>query len=263
MQSRAIIVQEILKEKGLYTGKIDGDFGPKSEAALNKYPGLDLSWPLERKMIGCMQLACKAEKIEVGTIDGRWGPSTATGVEAYLHLKENKALPDLWRPEDIVTTKPNVWPKSYTPQFDAFFGPVGESNLVRLNFPYPMKLAWAPYSKVTSTRCHKKVADSAARVLSAVLAHYGQAKISELKLDVFGGCYNLRAIRGGSKPSMHSWGVAFDFDPGRNQLKWGRDKASFAKPEYNAWWQAWEAEGWTSLGRERNFDWMHVQAGGI
>ena len=39
-----------------------------------------------------------------------------------------------------------------------------------------------------------------------------------------------------------------------------RDKATFAKPEYERWWQCWEEEGWLSLGRTRNFDWMHVQA---
>jgi len=27
-----------------------------------------------------------------------------------------------------------------------------------------------------------------------------------------------------------------------------------------AFWKAWEEEGWLSLGRSRNFDWMHVQA---
>jgi len=263
MKSRAVIVQEILKEKNLYKGKIDGDFGTNSQAALSKYPGINASWGLERRMIACIQLACKELNLNVGEIDGRWGPTTANATEEYLYIKENKAKPDLWRPEDLVDVKPDVWPKAYTTAFDNLYGPVGESNLVRITFPYPMKLAWAPYSKVTSTKCHKKVADSAVRVLSSVLAHYGQDKISELRLDVFGGCYNKRPIRGGSKWSMHSWGVAFDFDPARNQLKWGREKASFAKPEYNFWWQAWEAEGWTSLGRERNFDWMHVQAAGI
>lgn len=59
---------------------------------------------------------------------------------------------------------------------------------------------------------------------------------------------------------LHSWGIAIDYDPDRNQLQWGRDRAVFAGPDYDAWWQFWEEEGWTSLGRTRNFDWMHVQA---
>jgi hypothetical protein len=45
-----------------------------------------------------------------------------------------------------------------------------------------------------------------------------------------------------------------------NKLQWGRDRAAFASAEYDAWWRTWEAEGWVSLGRTRNYDWMHVQA---
>jgi len=59
---------------------------------------------------------------------------------------------------------------------------------------------------------------------------------------------------------MHSWGIAVDYDPVKNKLKWGRDKASLPKGEYDMWWKFWEEEGWVSLGRQRNFDWMHVQA---
>ena len=81
-----------------------------------------------------------------------------------------------------------------------------------------------------------------------------------MRLDLWGGCLNVRKMRGGSRYSMHSWGIAIDYDPGKNRLKWGRDRAAFAKPEYDTWWRLWEEEGWVSLGRTRNFDWMHVQA---
>ncbi len=90
--------------------------------------------------------------------------------------------------------------------------------------------------------------------------HYGEAEIARLRLDVYGGCYNPRKKRGGSTWSTHAWAVALDFDPANNRLRWGRDKASFARPDYDAWWNIWENEGWVSLGRVKNFDWMHVQA---
>lgn len=261
--SRIKLAQQILKDAGLYTGKIDGKFGPKSQAALAKFPQINSSWGLERRIIACIQLACKNVAIDPGKIDGRWGPATAYAVENFLYYKEHNAMPAPWRPEEIEHKNPNNWPKAYTPAFEEFYGPVGDSQLVRLTFPYTMKLAWKPYAKVTSTRCHKKVAESVQRVFSNVLKHYGKQRIEELRLNYFGGCYNKRPIRGGTKWSMHSWGIAFDFDPINNQLSWGREKASFAQPEYNAWWQIWEEEGWTSLGRERNFDWMHIQAAGI
>jgi hypothetical protein len=67
-------------------------------------------------------------------------------------------------------------------------------------------------------------------------------------------------MRGGSSWSVHSFGAAIDFLPDENQLKWGKDKASLARPEYEAFWEIWENEGWMSLGRRKNYDWMHVQA---
>jgi hypothetical protein len=88
----------------------------------------------------------------------------------------------------------------------------------------------------------------------------GGIDISKLNLDLFGGCVNVRRMRGGSAWSIHSWGAAIDVDPDNNQLKWGKDKAEFAKKEYNAFWDIVEDEGWVSLGRVKNYDWMHYQA---
>ena len=102
--------------------------------------------------------------------------------------------------------------------------------------------------------------DSLYRVLNKVLSAYGENEIHRLGLDLFGGCLNVRKKRGGSQMSTHSWGIAVDYDPSHNKLRWGMDRARFAKPEYLEWWKIWESEGWVSLGRQRNFDWMHIQA---
>jgi hypothetical protein len=97
-------------------------------------------------------------------------------------------------------------------------------------------------------------------VLNRVLSHYGEEKIKALGLDMFGGCLNVRKIRGGNRYSTHSWGISIDYNPAQNKLRWGKDKAQFAKPEYDMWWKCWEDEGWISLGRLKDYDWMHVQA---
>ena len=153
----------------------------------------------------------------------------------------------------------NPWPR----QQDCmkFYGPVGRSQVLYTP-PYQFYL----YDTTTPVRrisLHEKVVDSADRVLNQVLDRYGTDAISDLHLDRFFGSLNVRQMRGGSAWSMHSWGIALDFDANRNQLKWNSQRAAFAQPEYDDWWACWEAEGWTSLGRARDFDWMHVQAANL
>lgn len=137
-------------------------------------------------------------------------------------------------------------------------GPACTAGMVDL--PYRMRIAWAPKDTITRFRCHTKVEKAFERIFAATLTHYGESKIQALGLDLFGGCYNLRQMRGGKSWSMHSWGIAVDLDPARNQLKWGRDRAVFAKPDYAKFWEIVESEGMLSLGRVRNCDWMHFQA---
>jgi hypothetical protein len=263
MKSRIEFAQKELAKRKLYAGPSDGYLNPATIAVLNtlplKYTQVRKEWPPLKKLYGFIQIACLEAGFDPLGIDGGWGPNTDNAYSNYRHFLETGKPIAPWRPEDIVQVNPNNWPVQYTPAFDAFYGPRGTS-LVKAQLPYTMKLAWDPAVTVNSMTCHSKVHDSLLRVLTSVLNHYGIAEISRLKLDLFGGCYNERQIRGGTKWSMHSWGIAVDFDPARNKLEWGRDKAAFSSPEYDKWWEFWEQEGWISLGRHRNFDWMHVQA---
>ena len=91
------------------------------------------------------------------------------------------------------------------------------------------------------------------------LEHYGLPEIQRLRLDMFGGLLNVRRMRGGTSWSMHAYGIAWDVDPARNALRMGRDQATLDAPEYDAFWSFVYDEGAISLGRERNYDWMHFQ----
>jgi hypothetical protein len=58
---------------------------------------------------------------------------------------------------------------------------------------------------------------------------------------------------------MHAWGIALDFAPATNAYSMRAPEASLSRPECEAWWEIWERHGAVSLGRKRNYDWMHLQ----
>lgn len=220
-----------------------------------------LSGSNNRRLAAFIQLLAGDAGIDAGLVDGFWGPQTQFAFDSLLYLEEHGLLPPEWRDQPVPDNNPNGWPGQAEAGLTAFFGqPADESQLSLLDVPYGHRLAWDLSTRVHRIRCHVKVKDSLERVLHKVLAYYGEARIRELRLDRFGGCYNPRRMRGGSSWSTHAWGIALDYDPDNNRLNWGRDRATFARPEYDAWWSFWEEEGWVSLGRAANYDWMHVQA---
>ncbi|MEX0966300.1 MAG: M15 family metallopeptidase [Bacteroidia bacterium] len=253
-------VQQQLNAKGYNAGPVDGMLGSKTMSALSNIPDLPRDWANARKVVGFIQLLAREHNIEAGPVDGFLGPQTRFALDALIRVLVEHKEPEIWRPEELVEVNPNQWPKQ-TPESEiiAFYGQVGQRQTT-INVPYPHKLAWDKSKVINRFSCHEKVHDSMLRVLTKVFNHYGLDEIQRLRLDLWGGCLNVRKMRGGSRYSTHSWGMAVDYDPERNQLKWGRDRASFAKPEYAMWWKFWEEEGWVSLGQQRNFDWMHIQA---
>jgi hypothetical protein len=255
---------------GLSGTAVDGQYSPATRARVlatlqDRNPATQTdwrSWPDTRQAVLCLQLLSQKAGFQTGELDGRWGPQTLFASDQLAYLQLHGVPPTPWRDEPVAAN-PNAWPLERQDALTAFYGPPGETRLELLDLPYPLRLSWELGTVVQHTRCNARVKDSLGRVLAAVLAHYGADGVRALRLDVFGGGYNLRKKRGGSAMSTHAWGIAFDFDPDHNQLKWNNTRACCAQPEYAAWWQCWEAEGWVSLGRTRNYDWMHVQAARI
>jgi hypothetical protein len=135
--------------------------------------------------------------------------------------------------------------------------------LVSAPLPFTMRLAWDLDVKVNRIRCHKDEAVNVVAIFSDILHEYGPQRIKDLGIDLFGGCFNFRQMRGGTDWSKHSWGTAIDLDPARNQLHETKATARFARPEYAPMIDAFERYGWASLGRLRNFDWMHFEAADV
>ena len=156
----------------------------------------------------------------------------------------------------IVT--PPVWPtQAEVRQGRSIFGkPGNEAELLSLTPPYPL---YYEGKKVSSIRVHRLISRHVQAALEEVLAHYGQSEIQRLGLDKYGGSYNYRACSSGNSLSMHAWGIALDFSPAENALNYKAPRATLSHEDCRRWWEIWESHGATSLGRERDYDWMHLQ----
>ena len=249
-------IQKFLQIAGFYNGMIDGIIGKKSVDAAITYVQERFGskgWPKPERYMNAVTQALFLELgLEVGEVDGLWGPNSMFALEQYQNLMRDVPA----TPEEI-SNQPTKWPRYQDMEF--FYGPVGR-NISRHKLPYTMRLAWDTNEKVSAISLHNKCGASAVGVLEAARDHYGIKGLQELHLDMFGGSLNVRKMRGGSNWSTHSWAAAMDIDPERNQFRWNDHRATLDEKEYDYWWKLWEAEGWVSLGRERNYDWMHIQA---
>jgi hypothetical protein len=137
--------------------------------------------------------------------------------------------------------------------------PCDTKNHVTITVPFPLIIAWDKTKATKRITVHKLVAKDLENIFKDILKEYVLPKIQELGINLFGGTYNCRNMRGGTNWSMHAYAIAIDLDPERNQLKWGKNKAQFAKPDYKKMIDIFYKYGWESLGREENRDWMHFQ----
>lgn len=233
MKSIDIKYQHHLKDLGLYEGKIDGLIGPMTQRAIMMF----------QRMNGL-------------TPDGVIGKMTREEFEDELSSIPGRSEGEV---EDDYYTPYSAWPKENTDSLTRFYGQVG-TNQVRIGVPYKMVLAWDTDKAVTSIMCNKKVSESLYTILENVKKEYDQQEIERNGFNLFGGCLNVRKIRGGNRWSTHAWGIAVDFDPARNRLRWGKDRAHFARPECKKFLECFRREGWYSLGVEKDYDWMHFQA---
>ena len=173
--------------------------------------------------------------------DGIMGPQTLGAISSALGLRQIPRWP----------TQAEVRSGS------SCFGAAGcESNLQSIIPAYQLYYEGKP---VRSIRVHKCIASHVHQAFAEVLAHYGLEEIHRLGLDIYGGSYNNRPTAAGTALSMHAWGIALDFAPRTNAYALKSPRASLSHPDCEKWWQIWENHGAVSLGRERNFDWMHLQ----
>ena len=154
-------LQRALASVGLYTGKIDGDYGNGT-----------------RRAVAELQRALKGFRLYHGRVDGDYGRMTAKAVAHFQRIH-----PPLV-PDGIVgpLTMAAMFPRHYKDrgeldavhttvrapasgrhyphesQCRSFYGKVGK-NQTKILLPYKVRIAWAPHHKLSKIWCHKKVAE--------------------------------------------------------------------------------------------------------
>lgn len=168
--------------------------------------------------------------------DGFWGPKSIAACQRHLRG---------------LMPKSNPWPASDERSLLAFYGEPGdESQLVTVDVSsYFMKYEGASVARMT---CHRKVWESLARILAALRDSHCAYVLSH-----YDGCYNNRAMRGGTRPSLHARGAAVDFLSTNNGNRMAWPLGSSMPLEVM---EIFAREGWLSAGAFWGRDAMHFQA---
>lgn len=142
---------------------------------------------------------------------------------------------------------------------DKYGQPGADGNLTTIQLPYKMRVAWDLKTTVTKITCHRLIAVPLSAVFTDLLAAYGFEELQRLEIDLFGGCYNFRKMRGGNRWSRHSWAIAIDLSPTKNGLKTKFPDAQFSKPDYKKMISIFYKNGFIGYGPEKDYDWMHFE----
>ena len=258
------IMKELIKKvQRLVNVTDDGIIGPKTLAAVAD--------TVDAQVSSYKATTIKNIQKKIGTtVDGIIGKNTLNTIisvlsEKPVSKKDIDPLIKKYIEKPIKYTKINYITQpvkqSVLRSGKSSFGQAGcENMLVNVPVPanYPLKYAG---KQVKSIRIHKLVADRLAAALQDIINHYGEdiEKVAP-GACVYDGSYNFRKARNSSSQSVHSWGVAIDFDAGNNTMKMSAPKARLSQDIYKPFFDILEYHGFMSLGRRGNYDWMHVQA---
>lgn len=192
------------------------------------------------EQIGAMQQRIKDRYDPLLKVDKFWGPKSQESCRIYLRS---------------LMPKPNPWPNPDQRSLKKFYGEPGdESNLVMIEFPYPMYYGG---KHVSRTRVHKKCADSLIRVLNNIKDLFPHHPQVQDEANDYGGIFNFRNKRGGTSYSLHAWGAAIDLDADDNTF---RDSWPIKADMPLEIMECFAREGWKSAGAFWGYDAMHFEA---
>ena len=128
-------------------------------------------------------------------------------------------------------------------------------NMVKWTPPYTIYYSDGKRTPLKTIFLHKKVISVYTAAFTEVKNTFEPKEINDLRLNISGGAFNYRVIRGGNRLSTHAFGIAIDMDPARNPYpkKWkeGMINREFCDilMKHGIWWR----------GHNGDVDAMHFQ----
>jgi hypothetical protein len=129
-------------------------------------------------------------------------------------------------------------------------------NIVKWTPPYKIYYSDGKRTPLKTLLLHKKVVPVYTAAYTEVAKEFSPQEIDALRLNISGGTFNYRVVRGGNRLSTHAFGIAIDMDPARNPYpkKWkeGMINREFCDilMKHGLWWR----------GLNGDVDAMHFQA---
>lgn len=119
-----------------------------------------------------------------------------------------------------------AFPHEDSESLNQFYGnPRGRNGLVSQSWYKENIVKWEPpylfffsegHVRLRTLLVHRLCVPTFDKAFSDVLKHFGPSGIDQHRLNICGGTYNFRAMRGGSRLSVHAYGIAVDMDPQHN-----------------------------------------------
>lgn len=150
--------------------------------------------------------------------DGVWGKMS----DRALTFLELAALTPKPAGDTILTEYGTVQAKYLRPKGLSnreMYGALPVGELQPLVLPFEMRLAWNTSVKISYFSVNPLIHKDLLAALTEIRDTLGMGVVQSLGLDMFGGCYNNRKIKGGSVKSTHAWAVSVDLNPRGNPYK--------------------------------------------
>jgi hypothetical protein len=266
-------IQRILSKTGYYAGGIDNDLGPLTQNAIeviertqaHQYPKAK-RWGWKRRGIAAAQACLNVWGFEAGSVDGQAGVNTLEAFRAWEYKNVNGKREVVNRPERKSYEPSKTIRRPRQRDVENVYGTAGKNSgtirkrLKTIKLPFKLRIDYNLRQSTNKITVHKDVADDLEAALIEVHEHYGMDEMRRLGIDRYAGAYNPRKMRGGSRWSMHAYGIAIDFFAAPNGLRVSCPKALFCGDEYKPFLDIMEKHGWLPALRLWGKDAMHFQA---